>query len=134
MPEFTKVDVPNGRFIGFAAKGQVVTVKVQSYDPNGATDFNGNVCPRLDGVLTEDCDNYTDLRNIPKLERLKAGELVQVTAGLTNLRRGLNAAEPKPGDLVRMSFTDTYKTANGDGKVIEVQIARAEHSVTADDV
>lgn len=132
MPEFKTIEVPQGRFIGWGQKGQCITVKVMSYDPNGGKDFNGNICPQMIGTLTDDADNYKD-KGTAK-ERLDAGELVTVTAGVANLKRGLMAAEPTPNDIVRMTFTDTYKTANGDGKVIEVQIARATQSVTADDV
>lgn len=131
-PEFTKVEVPQGRFIGWGKKGQSVTVKVMTYDPNGGKDFNGNICPQMVGTLTEEADNYRDKGTTH--ERLPAGELVTVTAGVANLKRGLQAADPHPGDLVRMTFTDTYKTANGDGKVIEVQIARASLAVSAEDV
>lgn len=120
--EFVKVEIPQGTFIGWGKKGQIVTVKVASFDPTGGTDFGGKPCPLLVGELVEACDNYKDKGTT--LERLNAGELVSVTAGQANLKRGLLAADPTPGDVVRMSFTDTYKTANGEGKVIEVAIAR----------
>jgi hypothetical protein len=122
MPEFQKIEIPQGTFIGWGRKGQQVTVKVASFDPTGGKDFNGATCPQMIGTLTDDCTNYKDKGATE--ETLKAGEMVTVTAGVANLKRGLLAADPTPGDIVRMTFSDTYKTANGDGKVIDVEIAR----------
>lgn len=121
MPEWKKVPVPQGRFIGWGQKGQSVTIDVLDFDPTGGSDFNGNSCPQLTGTLVEDCDNYTDKGT--KKERLKAGEMVVVTCGQANLRKGILICDPKRGDLVRLTFTDTYQTGKGDGKVIEVEHA-----------
>jgi len=137
MPEFQKIEIPQGTFIGWGRKGQQVTVKVLSFDPTGGTDFNQKTCPQMIGELAADCTNYKD-KGMTE-ETLRAGEMVTVTAGVANLKRGLLAADPHPGDLVRMTFADTYKTANGDGKVIDVEIARgagapAASGVAADDV
>lgn len=133
MTEFTKVEVARGDFIGWASKPpQTVIVKVQSFDPLGGTDANDKPCPQLVGTLTEDTVSY---RNQGTEKRdVKAGDLVTVTAGIANLKAGLLAADPKPGDVVKMDFNDTYKTAKGTGKVIEVLIARASLAVSADDV
>ena len=60
--------------------------------------------------------------------------MVTVNGGVANLKKGLLLADPKPGDLVRMTFVDTYKTAQGDGKVIKVEHAPASAVVTADDL
>lgn len=121
MPEWKKVDVPQGRFIGWGKKGQQVTIDVLDYQPNGGTDFNNNQCPLVTGTLVDDCDNYTDKGT--KHERLKAGELVSVTCGQANLRKGMLACDPKRGDLVRLTYTDTYTASKGEGKVIEVEHA-----------
>lgn len=123
MPEPTwkKIEVPQGRFIGWGKIGQSVTIDVLDYQPSGGTDFNGNTCPLVTGTLVEDCDNYTD-KGTSK-ERLKAGELVSVTCGQANLRKGILACDPKRGDLVRLTFTDTYTASKGEGKVIEVEHA-----------
>lgn len=133
MTEFTKVEVPRGQFIGWGPKpGQVVTVKVTSFDPTGGSDANDKPCPQMVGTLIGEADSYRD-QGATKTH-LPDGELVTVTAGIANLKAGLAAADPKPGDTVRMDFNDTYKTAKGTGKVIEVSIARASQSVTADDI
>lgn len=133
MTEFTKVEVARGDFIGWAPKPpQTVIVKVQSFDPLGGTDANDKPCPQLVGTLTEACKSYRDQG--ATVRDLAAGDLVTVTAGVANLKAGLLAADPKPGDVVKMDFNDTYKTAKGTGKVIEVLIARASQAVSADDV
>lgn len=134
--DFQDVEVPRGRFIGWGNKPpQKVTVKVISFDPTGGTDFNGNICPLMLGNLVEACDNYRDKGAVK--ERLDADELVSVKGATANLKAGLLAADPKPGDVVQMDFTDTYKTSNGTGKTIDVRIARGagnQQSVSAGDV
>lgn len=133
MPKYREIEVPTGRFIGWGKQGQQVSVKVATFDQTGGRDFNGDTCPQLVGTLIEDCDNYTDKGT--KSEVLKAGEMVTVTAGISNLKKGLLIADPNPGDFVRMTFVDTYKTAQGDGKVIKVEHAPAEpDSVGEDDL
>ena len=134
MPEFEKVEIPRGKFIGWAKKPpQLVTIKVMSFDPTGGTDGNGRICPQMIGTLTEACDNYREAGTVK--ERLEADELVTLQAGIVNLKKGLLQADPKPGDIVRMDFNDTYPTTNGNpGKVIEVLIARAAQTVKASDI
>jgi hypothetical protein len=133
MPEYKTIDVPTGLFIGWGKVGQQVTLRVVTFDATGGTDAQGRTCPQLIGTLTEDCDNYRERGTVH--ERLKAGEMVTVNAGLANLKKGLLIADPKPGDLVRMTFVDTYKTAQGEGKVIKVEHAKGEpQAVNEDDL
>ncbi len=135
MTEFTKVEVPRGEFIGWGAKpGQTVIVKVISFDPEGGTTGNTNpkVCPQMVGTLVEDAVSYRD--NGATKRDLKAGELVTVTCGIADLKAGTLAADPKPGDIVKMDFNDVYESRNGKGKRIDVLIARASQAVSADDV
>jgi len=133
MAEFQTIEVPTGRFIGWGQLGQTITVKTVAFDPTGGKDFNDNICPQLIGTLTENCDNYREKGTVK--ERLEAGEMVTVNGGVANLKKGLLIANPKPGDLVRMTWTDTYKSTKGDGKVIQVQVARREaDAISANDV
>lgn len=133
MTDFRTIDVPSGRFISWGKLGQQVTVRVVSFDPVGGRDFQNNICPQLIGTLVHDCDNYRDKGAIH--ERLPAGEMVTVNGGIANLKRGLLLADPTPGDLVRMTYNDTYKTAQGDGKIIQVEHAHGTPAVvTADDI
>lgn len=133
MPEpFQTIEVPAGLFISWGRKGQQVTVRAVSFDATGGEDLNGKVCPQLVGELTEDCDNYRDRG--ASHERLSAGEMVTIQGNVANLKKGLLIADPHPGDLVRMTFADTYKTAKGEGKVIKVEIARASGAVSEEDL
>lgn len=132
MPDYKTVEVPRGTFIGWGLKpGQVVSVKVVSFDPTGGSDANDKPCPQLVGTLLEAADSYRDQGTT--LQRIDAGEMVTVTAGIANLKAGLLAADPKPGDYVRMEFVDTYKTTKGTGKEIKVQIARGEPGAVSED-
>lgn len=133
MPDFVKVEVPQGQFIGWAPKPpQVVTIKVHSYDPTGGTDANKKICPQLIGELTEACESWREGGTTKKT--LDVGELVTVNCGVHRLKAGVLAADPKPGDIVRMDFNDTYKTGDNTGKVIDVLIARATQTVKASDI
>jgi hypothetical protein len=125
---YTKVEVPQGRFIGWGRKvttpPQTVIVKVSEYDEQGGKTPppQNNVVPQFSGTLVEDADNYRDAGT--EKETIKAGELVTVTCGVANLRKGIKAAEPRPGDTVKLVYNDQYDTAEGKGKVIEVFIKR----------
>lgn len=123
MTEWNTVEIPRGTFLSFAKKGQVFTVKVVSFDPAGGRDFNDGICPQLVGTLTEDADNYRDKGTTH--EALKAGTLVTINAGLYDVRKGLLIADPKPGDLVRMTYEADEKVDKGTVKRIKVEHARA---------
>lgn len=120
-PQFKKIEVPRGQFIGWGKLGQSITIDVLDYDDNGGTDFNGNLCPLLTGTAMEDTYSFRD-KGTTRVE-VKRGELVSVTCGQANLRKGIKICDPSRGDLVRLTYTETYETAKGDGKVIEVEHA-----------
>lgn len=122
MTEWREIEVPQGNFISWGRQvGQQVTVKVLSFDPTGGSDFNNTTCPLLIGTLVEDCDSYQEKGT--KLVKHKAGEMVNVTAGLVNLKKGLLLCDPKRDDLVRMTFTELVKVPDGEVKVIKVEHA-----------
>lgn len=120
---FTEVEVPAGTFISWGAKpGQTVTLDVISYDPSGGTDFNENPCPRIVGVLVADCATYKD-KGATK-ERVVAGTMVTINAGQANLRRNVLAADPQPGDIIRLTFESTTPGSKGDIKLFKAEVAR----------
>ena len=131
MTNWENIEVPQGTFIGWGKIGQTVTGKVLSYAPEGATDFGGNPCPQLVIELTEAATNYKDKGATS--ETLDAGEFATITAGQANLKRNLNAATLNAGDLVRITFDDTYKTPSGEGKSFKVQVARGAAVTPAED-
>jgi hypothetical protein len=135
MPrKYRTVDTASA-FIGWGEKGQAVELEVVTYDPTGATTPNGKVVPRVVGTLVEDCDNYKNLRGgSPTKARLRAGEQVTVDGSVENLRKGLMIANPARGDFLRLTFTDTYDTREGEGKVITVEHAPAASGVKEDDL
>jgi hypothetical protein len=135
MPEFTKVEVPRGQFWGWAVKPpQEVTVKAVSYDPTGGTDANDKPVPRLIGTLLEPTTSYRDKGTTPV--KMDAGELVTIEGGVANVKSGLLAADPQPGDIVKLVFSDTYDTTKGgkgSGKQIDVFIARGSSGAVSED-
>lgn len=116
------IEVPTGRFVGWGKIGQTITGDVVKYADEGSTDFAGAPCPLLVLELTETVDNYRDKGTT--LERIEAGELVQISAGQVNLARRLRAASLAPGDVVRIAFVGTFKAGAGDVKDFEVKVAR----------
>lgn len=121
--DFTPVEVPSGTFIGWGTTpGQSVTIDVISYSPTGGTDFNQNPCPQIVGTLTADCATYKD-KGATK-ERVVAGTMVTINAGQANLRRNVLAADPQPGDIIRLTFESTTPGAKGDIKLFKAEVAR----------
>ena len=116
------IEVPRGAYIGWGTKtGQDVTGKVIDYQPDGGTDFAGNPCPSVAIELIEDAASFNkdgDRTDHP------AGELVQLNAGQVSLKRALRAADPSPGDVVKISLEKLVKTDKGTVKEFGIKIAR----------
>ena len=116
------VPVPKGAFISWGdTPGQSVIGKVLSYDEQGGTDFAGKECPQIDIELVDDAYSVNKLG-----ERFDypAGELVTLNAGLVNLKRALRSAEPRAGDLIKITFASTFKSKNGTAKLFDVKMKR----------
>lgn len=121
-PQWETVDVPAGAFIGWGTSaGQHVTGKVLEFDPAGGLDFNDKVCPQLVVELTERAASFNKAGDRTDYD---AGELVTLTCGLVRLSRAVKAAQPEPGDLVKVTMTGMERTANGEMKVFDLKIAR----------
>lgn len=123
MPDWETIEVPRGGYIGWGTKpGQHVTGRVMDYDPVGGTDFYDQPCPSLAVELTEPAASFN--KDGERSEH-DAGELVQLNAGQVSLKRALRAADPKPGDLVKITL-DTIVPLKG-GKTVKefgIKIAR----------
>ena len=122
QPQWEDVDVPRGAYIGWGDyAGQHVTGYVTDYDPIGGTDFAGNVCPSAGIELTEPAASFDKAGTRTDFP---AGELIQLNAGQVSLKRALKAAQPAPGDLVKITIEGLAKTANGTVKEFGIKIAR----------
>jgi len=120
--QFEDVVVPHGSFIGWGDyPGQFVTGKVLDYDPRGGTDFNNEVCPQLTVELVEPAASFNKQGDRTDYQ---AGELVLLTCGLVSLKRAIKAADPTPGDVVKILLDSLERTPNGTVKVFKLQIAR----------
>ncbi len=121
-PAWEDVDVPRGAYISWGNKpGQHVTGKVLDYTVDGGTDFNGNRCPTIAVELTEKAASITKDGDRTDFD---PGEIVQLNAGQVSLKRALRAADPAPGDLVKIELSNLVKTANGTVKEFSMKIAR----------
>jgi hypothetical protein len=122
MTDWEDISVPKGAYISWGNKpGQHVTGKVLEFSHDGGTDFAGNRCPTIAIELTEEAASVNkegDRTEYP------AGEIVQLNAGQVSLKRALRAADPSPGDLVKITLENLVKTPNGTVKEFGIKIAR----------
>jgi len=109
MTNWETVDVPRGAYLGWGDRpGQHVTGKVIDYSENGGTNFAGDPCPAATIELTEAAASFNkqgERTDFP------VGEMIQLNAGQVSLKRALRAADPSPGDLVKIELTNLAKTA-----------------------
>lgn len=122
MTEWEEVEVPRGAYISWGTKaGQHVTGRVVDYNPTGGNDFNEQPCPQIAIELTEPA---ASINKEGERTNFEAGELVQLNAGQVSLKRALRAADPSPGDLVKITLSDLVKTSKGSVKEFSIKIAR----------
>lgn len=127
-PQWEDVDVPRGAYISWGTKpGQHVTGKVLDYNPTGGNDFNDEPCPQIAIELTEPA---ASINKDGERTDFPAGELVQLNAGQVSLKRALRAADPRPGDLVKITLSDLVKTTRGTVKEFSIKIARGAAATT----
>jgi hypothetical protein len=117
-----EVEVPRGAYISWGTKaGQHVTGRVVDYNLTGGNDFNDQPCPQIAIELTEPS---ASINKDGERTNFEPGELVQLNAGQVSLKRALRAADPSPGDLVKITLSDLVKTAKGTVKEFSIKIAR----------
>lgn len=122
MTNWEDVAVPRGTYIGWGTTvGQHVTGKVLEYSPDGGTNFDGDPCPSAAIELIEAASSFT--KDGERSEHA-AGEIVQLNAGQVSLKRALRAADPSPGDLVKITLKNLAKTDKGSVKEFDIKIAR----------
>lgn len=122
MTTWETIEVPRGAYIGWGTKkGQHVTGKILDYSPEGGNDFNGNPCPSAAIELTEAAASFN--KDGDRTD-FAIGELVQLNAGQVSLKRALRAADPAPGDLVKITLVNLAKTDKGTVKEFDIKIAR----------
>lgn len=120
--QWEEIDVPRGAYISWGEQiGQHVTGRVTDYQPAGGTDFAGNICPQLVVELTEPA---ASINKAGQRTDFAAGELVVLNCGLVSLKRAVKAADPAPGDLVKITLSGLVRTANGTVKEMSIKIAR----------
>lgn len=120
--QWEDVEVPRGAYISWGnRKGQHVTGKVLNYEADGGTDYDGNPCPAIAIELTEPA---ASINKQGERSNYDAGEIVQLNAGQVSLKRALRAADPSPGDLVKINLDNIKKTDRGEVKEFGIKIAR----------
>lgn len=122
MTNWEEVAVPRGAYIGWGATvGQHVTGKVLEYSADGGTDYNNNPCPAAAIELIEAAASFN--KDGDRSDH-NAGEIIQLNAGQVSLKRALRAADPNPGDLVKITLKNLAKTDKGSVKEFDIKIAR----------
>ena len=124
MTTWETIEVPRGAYIGWGSKpGQHVTGKVLDFSHDGGTDFNQQPCPTATIELTETAASFT--KDGDRSEHA-AGDIIQLNAGQVSLKRALRAADPSPGDLVKITLVNLAKTDKGSVKEFDIKIARGQ--------
>ena len=120
--QWEEIDVPRGAFISWGDRpGQSVTGKVLDYTLSGGTDFDGNPCRQISLELVE---SAVSVNKFGERTSFDAGELVTLNIGLANLKRGIRAADPARGDLIKITLADLAKLSKGTAKVFEIKMRR----------
>jgi hypothetical protein len=133
--DWEEVKVAQGTFIGWANKpGQKMTARTLAYAEAGGHDYNGEPCPQVTAELVEPFDNYRD-KGTTK-ETLEAGQIVEITCGLANLKRTVRGAALEPGNMFLLEFTDLVPTDKDPVKIFTMKVARTKPTagVSADSV
>lgn len=130
MTNWESVDVPAGSYIGWGTEpGQTVIGKVLTFNMTGGTDFSGAPCPELQLELIEPA--YSMNKDGQRFD-YDAGQLVNINAGGANLKRGVTAAQPSPGDLIKIALEKLEPLSGGRSvKVFAIYIARGAGKSTA---
>lgn len=119
---FEEISVPRGSYVGWGNfPGQSVIGKVYDYSPTNGSDANGNPCPQIQLELLEEAKSFNKNN---EMSTVAAGELVVLNAGQVSLKRALRAADPQPGDVVKITLANLVKVAKGTVKEYSLQIAR----------
>lgn len=122
QPNWEEINVPRGAYVSWGDHpGQHVTGYVTDFDPTGGTDFAGNVCAQLSVELTEPAASFN---KAGERTDFPAGELVVINAGQVSLKRAVKAANPAPGDLVKITLENLVRVASGTVKEFGIKIAR----------
>lgn len=131
MTVWEEVVVPRGAYISWGQEaGQHVTGRVLEYGPDTGQDFNGKVCPSITIELTEPADSISGKGQA----RHDEGEVVQLDVAQESMKRALRAANPSPGDLIKITLENLTKRPNGVSKEFGVKIARQSSEVEAVDL
>jgi hypothetical protein len=110
---------------------QDVYGRVLRWDRESGRDFNGDPCPELVVELLADTVSYRNRAGIKDL--LSKGDHLQITCGLTNLRRGVEKLGPRVGDEIKIAFVDTAKSSKGSPtKIFTVDVRRAKRAELID--
>ncbi|OBI95019.1 hypothetical protein [Mycobacterium asiaticum] len=121
MIDWEEITVPHGAYISWGQEiGQHVTGRVLEYGIDTGQDFNGKVCPSITIELVEPADSI----NSKGRSRHDEGEVVQLDVAQESLKRALRAADPSPGDLVKITLEKLVRRPNGIGKEFGIKIAR----------
>lgn len=125
MTNWENIEVPAGSYIGWGTEpGQTVIGKVLGFNMTGGTDFSGAPCPELQLELIE--PGYSMNKDNQRFD-YQAGQLVNINAGGANLKRGVTAAQPAPGDLIKIELEKLEPLSGGRSvKVFAISIAREQ--------
>lgn len=125
-----EVNVPRGAYIGWGEKeGQRVIGEVLEYTTDGGTDFDGKSCPQVSLVLHQEAHSHSKENGWSKFD---AGELVVINCGQASLKRAVQAAQLKPGDLAMITMQGLENIKGGKTvKVFGIKVKRGSGELSS---
>lgn len=122
MSEWESVNTGSGNFVGWGTSpGQHITGQVVSYDPSGGRTQKGDPTPEVVIELTEPGTSFNKFGERTDFE---AGATVTLTCSQKNLQRGIKAASPSAGDLLKITLDKMVKAGEGTAKIYDIKIKR----------
>lgn len=119
MSEWESVSSQRGSFYGWANQtGQSVTGNVLSIGTG--KDINENPVPELQIELTEATKSFSK----SEWSEIESGEVITLTCGQSNLKKGIIAAKLNAGDAVKITLDSLFPTAKGNAKIFDVKVRR----------
>jgi hypothetical protein len=118
-----EVNVPRGAYVGWGDRpGQSITGEVLDYSDDGGTDFDGRSCPQVSIILTEQGHSHSKQDG---WSSFNAGELVVINCGQASLKRAVQTARLRPGDLCKITMQGIENIKGGKTvKVFGIKVKR----------
>jgi hypothetical protein len=127
--DWEDVDVPRGAYIGWGYReGQHVTGEVIDYGYESGLDFNKEKCPQLSMILT---DKASSFNKQGERKIYEPDTLVVLNCGQVSLKRAVRAADPKVGDMLKITLANILEDGGKTIKEFKIQRKRGNGQLSS---